>query len=281
MSHDSIKIATAQSEISPDVRRNGQVVRRLMRRAARANARLIHFPEAALSGYVKSQIKSWREVDWPALQAEQQAVAELAGELGIWVVVGCNQRQTDVTEVDDTKRPHNSLLIISDKGTLAGRYDKRIRSHTEITSWYAPGIAPVVFEIDGFRFGCALCIEIHFPEIFAEYERLDVDCMLFSAYSADPIFAIEAQAHAATNAFWLSHAVPAQCSRVTASSLIGPDGDIIACCRRGRSTLLIGEMNRHDPAFKTALTYARPWRRLARQGIRYEPHRPKAALIYS
>jgi predicted amidohydrolase len=63
MKTNSLTIATAQSFISKDVRENGLEIRRLMGLAHQAGARLIHFPEGAMSGYVKSQIKSWGEVD--------------------------------------------------------------------------------------------------------------------------------------------------------------------------------------------------------------------------
>lgn len=60
-----------------------------------------------------------------------------------------------------------------------------------------------MFEVDGSRLGCALCIEIHFPKLFLEYGKLGVDGVLYSAYAEDPIFAVEAQAHAAMNNVWL------------------------------------------------------------------------------
>ena len=90
---------------------------------------------------------------------------------------------------------------------------------------YAPGAVPVTFAVDGVRFGCALGIEVHFPEVFTEYERLDVDVILFSTTGAgdDPdataVFATEAQAHAAANSLWVSFAVSASPgSRPRASS---------------------------------------------------------------
>ena len=46
---------------------------------------------------------------------------------------------------------------------------------------YSPGSDPITFVVDGYRFGCALGMESHFPEVFSEYERLDVDCVLFSS----------------------------------------------------------------------------------------------------
>ncbi len=70
--------------------------------------------------------------------------------------------------------------MIAPDGTVVTRYDKRFLSHTEVSWIYTPGTEPVVFEAGGLRFGCALCIEVSFPEIFADYERLDADCVLVS-----------------------------------------------------------------------------------------------------
>lgn len=265
------KLATAQIEVFADVRRNGSAMRRFMARAARDGARLVHFPEGALSGYVKSQIKDWDEVDWAALREELEQTAEAAGKLGIWTVLGANHRLTP------PNRPHNSLYIISDTGKLAGRYDKRLCSNTEINDWYAPGSEAMTFEIDGFKFGCALCIEIHFPELFLEYERLGVDCVLFSAYAKDPIFGVTAQAHAAVNNYWLSLSTPTQCSRGLASGLVAPNGQFVARCRAGRSGLIVQTLDRAAPELDIALNKARPWRRAARAGDIYAARRIKDA----
>jgi predicted amidohydrolase len=91
--------------------------------------------------------------------------------------------------------------VISDKGEVIHRYDKRYCSNTEITNWYTPGTDSVYFDIDGFRFGCALCIEINFMEVFAQYQWVQADCILFSAYSEDSIYGIQAQGYAVTNNF--------------------------------------------------------------------------------
>ena len=263
----SFRLATAQVEISADVRRNGAVIRRMMARAARAGARLVHFPEGALSGYVKSQIKSWDAVDWSALREELERTAEAAGKLGIWTVFGANHRLTPPS------RPHNGLYIISDAGKLAGRYDKRFCSNTEINDWYAPGSEATVFTIDGFRFGCAICIEVRFPELFLEYERLNVDCVLLSVYSKDPIFGVTTQAHAAINNYWLSLSAPTECSRGLASGLVAPDGQFAARCRAGRSGMIIQTLDRAAPELDIALNKARPWRRMARVGDIYATRR--------
>ena len=260
MQLETITIAIAQSRIEADVRANGVHIRGLMAEAKAVGARLVHFPEGALSGYVKTEIKDWAPVDWVTLRAELEATAAHAAALGIWLVLGSNHPLTP------PNRPHNSLYVISDRGVLAGRYDKRLISHAEITDWYTPGVEPFVFEVDGYRFGCALCIEIQFPEIFTEYERLGVDCILCSAYSDDPVFAIEARAHAALNNVWFSLSTPASSRSRLPCSLIGPDGfpDGVS-----HPDLICGTLDRANPRYDIALNKARPWRAAVREGSPY------------
>jgi predicted amidohydrolase len=263
MKTQSLTIATAQSFISKDVRENGLEIRRLMKLASQAGARLIHFPEGAMSGYAKRQIKNWEEVDWVLLRDELEQTAQLAGELGLWVVVGCNH------QLSEGHRPHNSLYIISDGGKLQTRYDKRFCSHTEITSWYTPGTEPCVFEVDGIRFGCAICIENQFPEVFLEYLELGVDCVLLSTYSDEAMFAVQAQGHAACTNMWLSFSVPAQMSRETPSRMIAPGGTVLATCEANSSTLVTTVVNPDAPEWEIPLKRAKPWRASARKGDIY------------
>ncbi len=259
-----MKIATAQNNIQTDPVENGQEIRQLMTQARDAGADLIHFPEGAISGYVKSQIKSWGNVDWEILRIELQRTAELAGRLGLWTVLGSNHQLTE------PNRPHNSMYIFSADGKLHTRYDKQFCSNSEITDWYTPGINCVTFEVDGWRFGCALCIEIQFPELFMEYERQNIDCMLFSAYSESKMFSIQAQAHAACNNYWLSFSVPTQCSKNTPSQMIGPDGRVINSCEPLKSGFVITSLNRDSEEWEIPIKHARPWRKKARNGDIYK-----------
>lgn len=259
-----MRIAVAQTRMTFDARANGRAIRDQMRKAAQAGARLVHFTEGAISGYPsgegKRALAGWN-VDWRALREELEASARLAAELRIWAVVGANHPLTP------PHRPHNSLYVISDTGELHGRYDKRLLSFTEVADWYSPGSRPLVFEVDGFRFGCALCIEIQFPELFVDYANRGVDAVLLSTFSDDPMFAIQAQGHAACGAFWLSFAVPAQCSHAAPSGVIGPDGRwlIRAPDDRGEA-IAVADLDRAAEQLRLALTYARPWRARARAG---------------
>ncbi|MFC8454598.1 hypothetical protein [Kitasatospora sp. NPDC057223] len=78
-----------------------------------------------------------------------------------------------------------------------------VPANTELSYLYTPGTDPLTFDIDGIRFGAALCIEANFPALFAEYERLDVDCVLLSVMVDDAARAGVAQAYGTLYNYWL------------------------------------------------------------------------------
>jgi predicted amidohydrolase len=257
-----IRMAIARPTISADPTANGKRVRSLMRKAAAARARLIQFPEGMLSGYAKAQVADWSEVDWKVVAAELEQVMRLAGELSLWVVLGSAHPLTP------PHRPHNSLYVVSDTGELVDRYDKRYLSHTEVTNFYTPGFEPVVFDVDGYRFGCAICIEVDFPPLFAQYERLGVECLLLSTYGADETFQTKAAAHAAINCYWVSVSLPALPDDPTPAGLITPAG-LYTTQATGQSELTIATIDREDPTLTVPLRQARPWRATATKGTIY------------
>ena len=263
------------------LRQSGRDVRELMRQAHRAGARIIHFPEGAtcsphkrivsVTGPAEVGPADWSGADWRVLRQEPAATTRLAGELGLWTVLG------SVHQLTPPHRPHNSMYVISDRGELVTRYDERLLSNTKLSFMSTPGSGPVMFEVDGLRFGCAMGIEVHFPEVFADYERLDVDGVLFSTGpgltpDGTAAFAVEAQAHAATNSLWISFAMPAQASGDAPSGIIAPDGRWAARCPGdGQPALAIANIDNRPEAIDIAVAKARPWRRLARAGV-YDAH---------
>ncbi|WP_162651482.1 carbon-nitrogen hydrolase family protein [Lentilitoribacter sp. Alg239-R112] len=257
-----LKIASAATSISADIEENAALIIANIEAAAAAGARLVQFPEAALSGYVKAQIKTWSSYDWLLLDQKLNEVREAAKARKIWIVVGSAQKQ-------ENKRPTNCLHVINDLGERVACYDKRFCSHSEMTYWYSAGKKPVTFEIDDFTFGCVICIEVHFPELFSEYETLDVDCLLFSAYNRDEMFVTQAQGHAACNNYWISYCGPKQCQKDCTNVIIGPDG-CIQMRNVEESELLISTLDKSDPRYDVALNKARPWRRLARTRSIYD-----------
>ena len=282
-----VRLAVAQTPLNEDpcdvsaLRESGREVRRLMREARDLGARVVHFPEGALCAPNKYLLSSagptevaaadWDRMRWDVLRAEAAETARYAGELGIWTVLGAPHRLTP------PHRPHNSLYVIDDTGRPVTRYDERLLSNTKISHMYTPGAEPRTFEVDGVRFGCLLGMEVHFPEVFAEYERLDVDCVLFSTTGGptpaeSAMFATEAMGLAATNSYWVSFALDARHAELAPSGVVSPAGEWQARCAAGRTAaVIVADLDEGAASVETAVFRARPWRRRARSGL-YEQH---------
>lgn len=272
-----LRLSVAQVTVNPDpgdtaaLRAGGEQIRGLMREAHAAGARLLHLPEGALTCPNKKVMSStgpdevgpadWSRADWTTLAEELRAITALAGELRLWTVLG------SLHPLTPPRRPHLSLYVISDEGTIATRYDERMLSNTKVSHMYTPGSAPITFTVDGVRFGCALGMEATYPEVFLEYERLDVDCVLFSTHGPgtpanNGPFALQAQALAAATSYWVSYAGTAQDAPNAPSGIITPNGDwLTRCPPEPVSAITTADLD------TTAENYARPWRRVARSGL--------------
>ncbi len=268
-----VVIATAQSLLRPDprsldqVRESGARIQALMRDAAGAGASLAHFPEGALCSPHKRVMSSrgpevvanvdWDLVDRAALRAELDAVARVARDLTLWVAVG------GIEFAPGQSRPTNSLFVISSRGAIVGRYDERMLSRTKSLFMYAAGTRPLVFEVGGVRFGCVLGMESQYPELFAAYERDDVDCVLLST-AGNPefpeVFAVEAAGHAAANSLWVSYAGPVGPHHPPAG-VVTPNGAWTArCASADHDGMVLTEID------TSTGERARTWRRAVRVG---------------
>ncbi|MFJ9967170.1 carbon-nitrogen hydrolase family protein [Streptomyces avermitilis] len=282
----TLRLAVAQSTVPEDptdrgaLRAAGQEIRALMVEAAEAGARLVQFPEGAVTYPSKHVMAAgpagelvpadWSRAAWDVMREEAESITVLAGRLGLWTVFG------SIHPLTPPSRPHNSLYIVSDRGQLVARYDKRFLSHTEVSYLYSRGHQPLVVEVDGIRFGFALCIEANFPEVFAEYERLDVDCVLLSVMVDDAPRARVAQAYGTLYNYWVGYSVPSQFSATVPSGVVAPGGRWLARCPAdGHPALAIADidLDSQDEDIDVAVRCARPWRRTARAGL-YEGRTP-------
>jgi predicted amidohydrolase len=252
---ETLRIAVAQSTVHEDptnselLRESGAEVRRLMREAAAAGARLVHFGEGALcfpSKWVMSSLgpdeigpSDWTKADWPVLDAELDQITRLSGELGIWTVIPSVHQRPDA-------RPHNSMYVVSDKGRLVTRYDERALSTTKVTWMYSPGAEPVTFEVDGYRFGLALGLDVMFPELFTEYDRLGADAVLVSYASTNGPnghVGVQAQGTAANNTYRISLAVTANPETGLVAGVTDPRGQWVAQAPEdGRPAIVIADL---------------------------------------
>lgn len=265
---DPIRIAAAQLDTPGDpgaaaaLHRAGRGIRQLMSQAHEQGARLIHFCEGAICAPHKRVMSSspgtvaeadWTRFDWDAQQGELRAIAGHAASLKLWTAVGAVHRLTA------PHRPHNSLYVIDDHGRVITRYDERMLSNTKVSYMYTPGTSPITFDVDGVRFGCALGMESAYPELFLDYERAGVHCVLLSTQGPGAAFALQAQGHASSNSYWISYATCAADAHAAPSGIIGPDGTWPArCAPADASAVALAGIDREHESL------ARPWRRTAR-----------------
>jgi deaminated glutathione amidase len=178
-----LTVATCQFAVGADIAANAAEVSRLMTRAGRSGARVAHFPEGALSGYAGTDFATFEGFDWETLGQATEEIVWLAGELGIWVVLGSAHRLTG------THKPHNSLYVISDSGGLVDRYDKRFcagdaAGQTGDLAHYSPGDHASVWIIDGITCGALICYDYRFPELYRDYCARGVQLMFHSFHAA-------------------------------------------------------------------------------------------------
>lgn len=177
-----LTVATCQFPVSADIERNSRYVVRQMRHAARSGADVAHFPEACLSGYAGVDFDSHQGFDWPLLERATRRILRLAGELGLWVVLGSTHRLTG------GHKPHNSLYIVDASGEIVDRYDKRFCSgdpqeRSGDLAHYTPGDHPSVFTVAGVRCSALICHDYRYPELYRECGRQGVQ-LVFHSYHA-------------------------------------------------------------------------------------------------
>ena len=262
-------VATDGFPDAESIRARGHRVRELMGLAAEGGARLVVFTEAALSGYPDKRLMSsapdllaesdWSRLDWQVLAAEQQQTVEHAGLLGLWAVVGSVHRESD------SGRPFNSLYVISDRGVLEGRYDKRYLSNSESSFMFAAGDHATVISIDGMRFGCALCIEARMPEVFTEYESLGADCVLLASGSGglaeESLDDRRPLALSLLTEMWVVFAVPGASPGTVTSGVAAPDDRWLARGRAdGTPQVVFADLDTDNRAVHPGYDSGRSWR---------------------
>lgn len=242
-----LRVGTCQFPVSGDVTANGEWIRRQMNEARALGADVVHFSEAALSGYAGSDWETLGDFPWTRQRDELEKILAAARELRVWVILGATH------QLSAGNKPHNSLYVIDPSGTIVDRYDKRFCTSTDLKH-YSPGDHLVTFEINGVRCGLLICYDIRFPELYREYYKLGVRLMFHSFYNArqkegsihPKIMPPTAQGRAADNAMFISMN-NSSAARSWESRFITPDGLIAGTLILDQPGVMV---NGIDPARK-------------------------------
>jgi predicted amidohydrolase len=142
---------------------NAEQIRDRMSDAASAGARLVVFPEAALTGYV---FDSRDQALDGAVEADSEAVRRVQDacrELGVWTVFGAIER-TPVASSPDQHRLYNTAFLSSPSGELH-RYRKVHTLCLGVDRFTTPGDEGFrVWELPFGRVGLNICYDGSFPE---------------------------------------------------------------------------------------------------------------------
>ena len=203
-SQEKLRVATCQFPVSGDLNSNLHYIESFIREAAQNDADIIHFSEAALTGYPPRDIPSFENYDWKALKDATLEIMSLAKKLKIWVILG------SAHYIDEGEKPLNSLYIISNQGNIVGRYDKSMLTSSD-SSHYTAGNHIEIVEINGYKTGYLICYDSCYPEMYNIYRHQGVKIMFHSFYNArhngktilDEIIPAEIRVRASDNMMWV------------------------------------------------------------------------------
>jgi len=234
-----LKIATCQFAVSRSIGRNSRRICDYLKKAQKAGADIVHFPECALSGYIGFDFPNFDGFDWELLTQETRKIIKLAGEMKLWVVLG------SVHPLTKPDKPYNSLYLISPAGEVLDRYDKRFCTAGELRRFTA-GDHFVFFEINGVKCSLLICFDLRFPELYRQLYKNKVHCVFQSFYNARQkgpsvhthIMRQSMQCHAATNHFWVSMSNASGYYSPYPSCFIQPDGVIVKQLKQNKPGIM-------------------------------------------
>lgn len=153
----SWKIAGVQMDCSfANVVDNLRSVRERLEASAQTGARLVIFPECALTGYCyRSKDEAWPHAQ-PLPGPASESIAEDCARLNVFAIVGLLERDGD--------RLFNACALIGPAGLVAV-YRKIHLPFLGIDRFVTPGDRPfAVQDIGGLRIGMNICYDGSFPE---------------------------------------------------------------------------------------------------------------------
>ncbi len=241
-----MKIAAIQMVSGPDVAVNLARARHWLAEAAAQGARLAALPEYFCLIGLKDEDKL-AIAETPGQGPIQQALADAARELGLWIIGGTLPLRTA-----DPARVRNSCLVWAPDGSQAARYDKMHlfcydngRERYDEGRVLQAGEAPVAAQVEGLRVGLSVCYDLRFPELYRGLGPLDLISVpaAFTHTTGQAHWELLLRARAVENLAYLI--APAQGGthqngRRTwgHTMIVDPWGEVLACLPEGEGVVL-------------------------------------------
>jgi len=155
--NETVKIAGMQIEpIILDKDRNLARCLELIKVADKEGARLIVFPEAAITGYVFTSLGEALSIAEPIPGPSTEKILDSCRELNLYVIIGLLEK--------DRGKYYNAAALLGPSG-LIGKYRKLHLPYLGIDRFVNHGDLPLrVYETDVGRIGIGICYDSDFPE---------------------------------------------------------------------------------------------------------------------
>lgn len=147
-----LRVAAVQMKFAPTIEGNLTAMERLLARAVRRRAKVVLFPECAITGY---------GCDFSRLQPAEvrgalTAVGQLAAHFDVSVLVG--------SPVFGRGKLYNGLVVFNNQGEVVHCYAK-CHLHELDRPCFTPGNAVALFDVEGVRATAVICHERRYPEL--------------------------------------------------------------------------------------------------------------------
>lgn len=245
----SLRIGLAALRNSPSVAERLQLVGRVLADAAAQDVAIVCFPEAYIPG-LRGQEFAVPPPDQRRQRATLEEIRAAAKRSGVAAVVGM--------EWATAVGLHNVAVVIGRDGTVAG-YQAKNQIPLEEEPFYLPDGRRRLFEIDGVPFGIAICHEgWRYPESVrwaaARGARLVFHPQLTGSDRTgvrierwgdpdSPYYEKAMIARSVENTIYFASVNCAMRYQDSATSLIGPDGDLVAHVPYGQEHLLVADLD--------------------------------------
>ena len=249
-------IALASPRIAGSLDEGLEKIRGLMSEASAQGARIVCFPEAYLPGLRGQDFDVW-DFDGPSEAKALRAVAQWSRQFSMATILGMERI---------TKRGRQiAAYVIDTQGELRGIQTKNQLDPTE-DRHYVPGNLRQLFEIDGMKFGIAICHEgWRYPEtvrwaavrgativFHPQLTGSDTSGMTLERWGAAdaPYYEKAMMCRSRENTIYFGSVNYALRFQDAATSLIAPSGECQAYLPYGREGVLVQQI---DPELATGL----------------------------
>src|SRR5438128_1628189 len=237
------KIAAVQMDCRlGDRAGNLEHIRARLRQAAGQGARLVVFPECALTGYGFDS----KEEAWPHAETlpgpSTDALAADCRQLGVWAAFGLLEREGEAL--------FNACALIGPQG-LAAAYRKIHLPYLGVDRFTTPGDRPfAVHDLGGLRVGMNICYDGSFPESSRVLTLLGADLVLLPTNwpeAARKTAQLLVPARALENRIYYAAANRVGEERgfrfIGQSRLVHCGGDLLAVCDHDREEMLFADID--------------------------------------